>query len=115
MARCFFVSDLHGDRRRYDCLVAAIRHERTAAVLLGGDLLPHGLVAPEFFAEHVVLRFERLRRELGSAYPRVFLIFGNDDPRSEEAAADAAEAARAAAGPCSVIWRPSASSAPASG
>jgi len=91
MARCFFVSDLHGDQARYDALVAAIRRERPAAVFLGGDLLPHSLAAPAFFAEHLVLRFERLRRELGAAYPQVFLIFGNDDPRSEEAAAQEAD------------------------
>ncbi len=91
MPQSFFVSDLHGDRRRYERLVAAIAGERPAAVFLGGDLLPHAMAASGFFTDYVIPLFERLRAELGSAYPRVFLIFGNDDPRSEETAAEAAD------------------------
>ncbi len=45
MPACFFVSDLHGRRARYEALFAAIAAERPAAVFLGGDLLPHGLAA----------------------------------------------------------------------
>jgi Icc-related predicted phosphoesterase len=91
MPQSFFVSDLHGDHRRYARLAVAIARERPAAVFLGGDLLPHSLVAPAFVPEVLIPQFTRLRAELGSAYPRMFLIFGNDDPRSEEAAAEAAE------------------------
>ena len=90
MPRCFFVSDLHGDSGRYERLAAAIARERPAAVFLGGDLLPHAMAAPAFFTEHLIPQFEWLRAELGPAYPRVFLIFGNDDPRAEEAAAEEA-------------------------
>lgn len=90
MPLCFFVSDLHGSHGRYERLAAAISRERPAAVFLGGDLLPHAMSAPGFLVEYVIPRFERLRAELGPAYPRVFLIFGNDDPRAEEAAAEEA-------------------------
>ena len=90
MARCFFVSDVHGVRRRYEQLAAAVARERPAAVFLGGDLLPHAMAAPGFLTEDLIPRFERLRAQLGRAYPRVFLIFGNDDPRAEEAAAQEA-------------------------
>jgi len=88
----FFVSDLHGRFDRYDTLFAAVAAERPAALFLGGDLLPHPL-ARQALPGHGIGDFlpglfgqglERLRRDLGAEYPRVFLIFGNDDPRSEE-------------------------------
>jgi Icc-related predicted phosphoesterase len=94
MGTCFFVSDLHGRARRYRALFDAIGRERPAAVFLGGDLLPTGRAAGaardrphrEFIESVLAAGFRALRRELGAAYPRVFLILGNDDPRREEAA-----------------------------
>lgn len=94
MSACFFVSDLHGQPERYRKLFAAITAERPAAVFMGGDLLPTGLSAVEsldfahedFVHDFLVRRLERVREELGEAYPRVFVILGNDDSRSEEAA-----------------------------
>ncbi len=92
MTGCLFVSDLHGSVDRYRKLLAIIRAERPEAVFLGGDLLPSGLFlnkrgsdAPESFVEDFLARrFENLKRELGSDYPRIFLILGNDDPRVQE-------------------------------
>ncbi len=88
-----FASDLHGQVGRYQKLFAAIRAEHPAAVFLGGDLLPSGFGIAVQDAHHEdfireVLRggFSDLRRDLREAYPRVFLILGNDDPRVEEAA-----------------------------
>lgn len=94
MASCFFVSDLHGAVARYDALVRAMRTERPAAVFLGGDLLPSGLltaassdpVHQDFVNGVLGASLARLKAELGTDYPRVFLILGNDDPRFEEAA-----------------------------
>jgi Icc-related predicted phosphoesterase len=87
MAECLFVSDLHGRADRYRKLFAAIAAERPAAVFLGGDLLPM-VAGPEpqgTFLERVLTGgFRDLRAALGAAYPRVFLILGNDDCRSEE-------------------------------
>ena len=92
MSVAFFVSDLHGRIDRYDALFAAVGAERPAAVFLGGDLLPHPLARqsapghgiddflPGFLGQHL----ERLQTDLGTEYPRIFLIFGNDDPRSQE-------------------------------
>ncbi len=93
MPSCFFVSDLHGRRERYDRLFEAIEAERPGAVFLGGDLLPHpmassGSDAParhDFVRDRLVAGFERVRGGLGEKYPRVFLILGNDDARFEEA------------------------------
>jgi len=88
----FFVSDLHGDAARYSKLFATIRSERPRAVLLGGDLLPNGWIQSsalqstpsDFIRGFLAPGFESLREELGHHYPRVLLIFGNDDARAEE-------------------------------
>jgi Icc-related predicted phosphoesterase len=87
---CLFASDLHGRLDRYEKLLGAVEAERPDALLLGGDLLP--LESPslprgghEFLLDWLGPRLEDLRARLGPAYPRVFAIFGNDDPRSEEA------------------------------
>jgi Icc-related predicted phosphoesterase len=85
---CLFVSDLHGSEDRYRKLRGVIAKRRPGAVFLGGDLLPHPGTYPEDFAREVLIPgFARLRRRLGAGrYPRIFLILGNDDPRSAEEA-----------------------------
>jgi Icc-related predicted phosphoesterase len=81
---CLFVSDLHGRRDRYERLLAAVEAERPRAVFLGGDLLPFGATGWEdFLADFLGSRLEGLRGRLGDAYPRVFAIFGNDDPAAQ--------------------------------
>jgi Icc-related predicted phosphoesterase len=92
-------ADLHGRVDRYRKLVAAVRRIRPAAVFLGGDLLPFpvphrpGDAAPirDFLGDFVIPAFGALREEMGAAYPRVFVILGNDDPAVEEAAVRAGE------------------------
>ncbi len=92
MVPCFFVSDLHGHIDRYEKLFQLIRVERPLAVFMGGDLLPHRLrpmhyrdgVISHFSTEFLIPQFEQLRVDLDQDYPSVFLIMGNDDPRSEE-------------------------------
>jgi Icc-related predicted phosphoesterase len=94
MSLCFFASDLHGAVERYEELFRAIAAERPAAVFLGGDLLPTGLLAAsvephqgDFIESFLGGRLEALRARLGAAYPRIFAILGNDDPRVHEPAA----------------------------
>jgi Icc-related predicted phosphoesterase len=90
----FFVSDLHGQIPRYHKLFAAIVREKPAAVFIGGDLLPHAWYpdrasnrpSQEFVDDFLAPHLQDLRRDLGAAYPRVFLIMGNDDTRFEETA-----------------------------
>ena len=87
MTRCLFVSDLHGRTDRYEKLLAAVEAERPAAAFLGGDLLPLGALSPTgggFLLEWLAPRLEALRSRLGTAYPRILAVFGNDDPRAEE-------------------------------
>ena len=87
---CFFVSDLHGHDHRYRVLFSRIQEEQPAAVFLGGDLLPpHGrgdanLHPPvhDFIAEYLLPSLQHLRETMGDAYPQMFYIPGNDDPRA---------------------------------
>jgi uncharacterized protein len=87
MTRCFFVSDLHGHIDRYEKLIREIRGQCPRIVFFGGDLLPHGMrrsLADDFTEDFLFERFNRLMKEMGEEYPRIYLILGNDDPRSEE-------------------------------
>ncbi len=94
MTEAVFVSDLHGRRREYEKLFDLIRQEPPSLVFLGGDLLPHEMLSrrsldplrDDFISGFLAGEFRRLKEDLGSRYPRVFIIFGNDDPRFEEAA-----------------------------
>jgi uncharacterized protein len=89
-----FVSDLHGNRKKYLKLFDLIRREPPSLVFLGGDLLPHEMLSlnpmdpyhQDFISHFLAAEFGKLKEELGTRYPRVFMIFGNDDPRFEEAA-----------------------------
>jgi Icc-related predicted phosphoesterase len=91
---CFFASDLHGDPERYKKLWSAMEESTPDAVLLGGDLLPSGFMGlasldpayRDFVNDFLARGFDELRARLGSRYPTVFLILGNDDVRFEEAA-----------------------------
>jgi Icc-related predicted phosphoesterase len=82
-----FASDLHGRSERYAKLFAAAAAERPTALFLGGDLLPHGLAAgAAAFLEDVLKPGLRALRGADATRPaRVFVVLGNDDPRSEEA------------------------------
>jgi Icc-related predicted phosphoesterase len=97
MSVWFFVSDLHGHLSKYRKLWQLILAERPAAVLMGGDLLPHGLTGEsegsgEGFIHSVLLNgFERVKKQLTTDYPQVLLILGNDDLRAEESAVVQAE------------------------
>ncbi len=91
MTNCLFCSDLHGDTGKYDKLFSFIIEERPSAVLLGGDLLPGPvqMMASDFlhkdFVNDILFRgFKEVQAALGSDYPDVFIILGNDDGRFEE-------------------------------
>jgi Icc-related predicted phosphoesterase len=96
---CFFAADLHGRERRYQRLVEFAAMERPAAIFLGGDLLPHASAQRtgqgHFIDDFLEPLFLDLRARLGVDAPRVFVIFGNDDPRCEEPALVAGERAGA--------------------
>jgi uncharacterized protein len=91
MATCFFVSDLHGREQRFRKLLDVIEREIPAAVFLGGDLFPSGLGGilgaggyDDFLINPFAAGFAKLKERLGSHYPAVFIILGNDDVKAEE-------------------------------
>jgi Icc-related predicted phosphoesterase len=92
--QCFFVSDLHGNLSRYHKLFEIIADEPPAALFIGGDLLPSplttlsapGLYHDDFINDFLVKELKKLRENLGNAFPKIFVILGNDDGRMEEAA-----------------------------
>jgi uncharacterized protein len=89
---CFFVSDLHGKENRYEKLFSQVEKRVPRALFLGGDLLPASVLQqpgvpgkdPGFLRDFLLPGFRKLKAKLGDAYPEVFLILGNDDPRSSE-------------------------------
>lgn len=84
---CYFVSDLHGSESRYESLVAAIRERRPEAIFIGGDLLPGGASlkpGEEFFQSYLSPLLRDTKRDMGSAYPAIFALMGNDDPIAYE-------------------------------
>ncbi len=87
MIKCLFAADLHGKTYRYEALFRQIIEGKPVIVLLGGDLLPHGMhrsIETDFTEEYLFKKFLDLKNEMGIAFPEVLLILGNDDPRSEE-------------------------------
>jgi Icc-related predicted phosphoesterase len=96
--RCLFATDLHGRIDRYRKLFGRLAEQPPDALFLGGDLLPTHLDPrrlqemgiEDFVDDFLRAKFRGLRDALGAAYPRVFLILGNDDPRFEEDAIVAA-------------------------
>ncbi len=91
MDLCFFVSDLHGHIDRYEKLFEEIYQEKPCIVFLGGDLLPSGLILnrsnfdqDDFIKDYLTESLIKLKNKLGKDYPEIYLILGNDDPRSEE-------------------------------
>ena len=69
--------------------------ERPAALFIGGDLLPSPFTAlsasmdvshQDFINGYLVKKLDQIKDSLGNAYPRIFVILGNDDGRMEEAA-----------------------------
>jgi len=89
MSECYFVTDLHGNLKRYEKLFQRIGEAPPEVLFMGGDLLPHGYYTPseegEGFIQDVLIEgFLNLRQKLQDRYPEVLLILGNDDPRINE-------------------------------
>ena len=90
--RCYLVSDLHGDPRKYRALFTLVADDPPDALFLAGDLLPQPMVrlsaigssGEDFINRYMIHRFHSLKRNLGDRYPVVLLVLGNDDPRYEE-------------------------------
>jgi uncharacterized protein len=90
VAVCFFTSDLHGRRDRYEKLFDRILAENPYGVFLGGDLMPHVMdsswrdagIETHLVDGFLAPGFRALKAKMGADYPHVFTILGNDDPYS---------------------------------
>jgi Icc-related predicted phosphoesterase len=80
----FFVSDLHGKKDKYLKLFDTVYEKKPQFVFLGGDLLPHSYLVSNFIKDFLVKNLRRLKSEMQNLYPKIFLILGNDDAKSEE-------------------------------
>jgi len=80
---CFFVSDLHGNIKKYQKLFQAILLEKPTGVFFGGDLLPNLKLVDgiEKFFDYLLKNFQRIKEKTET---QIFLIMGNDDPRTFE-------------------------------
>lgn len=83
---CFFVSDLHGKTSRYESLFSQIREDKPSGVFIGGDLFPPfgASVEGDFLDDFLAKGLVKLKDDLGEDYPRVFLILGNDDRKTDQ-------------------------------
>lgn len=79
-----FVSDLHGKEDKYTKLFRAIESDKPALVFLGGDLLPHSYINKNFVVDFLLPNLQKLKSTMLNKYPRIMVILGNDDARTEE-------------------------------
>ena len=79
----FFTSDLHGHGALYEQMMALVAAHRPQAVLIGGDLGPHGAGADGVSHQRVFLEgfLVEFARRLAEASPesQLLLLMGNDD------------------------------------
>ena len=83
MSEWFFTSDMHGQGELYEQIVTLAAARQPAAVLLGGDLAPHGTGAAgvqhqRVFLEGFLVEFARRLREAAPGV-ELLLLMGNDD------------------------------------
>lgn len=88
MIKSFFVSDIHGDKAKYDKLFYKIECDKPLLVFLGGDLYPSEKEMKRsnelFFEDYFLPKFKKLKAKMKYSYPQIFLILGNEDPMLEE-------------------------------
>jgi len=89
LKHCFFVSDIHGDKSRFQLLFKEIEKKVPDCVLIGGDIFPHGYdlkgsVENDFLSEFLVPEITKLKEKLQDRFPRILMILGNDDARLHE-------------------------------
>ena len=87
--KCFFVTDLHGKIDRYEKLVCKIKEELPDILFIGGDILPNfnaylKAEYDDFILDYLIPLFQKLKSEMSDKYPKIVIIFGNDDPKIEE-------------------------------
>lgn len=84
--RCIFVSDLHGEKSRFDALFSIIEKEQPDGIFLGGDLLPGGFGITMDMKQFIQIEFlsKICKLKQDGIETRFFVILGNDDPKIYE-------------------------------
>jgi len=87
----FFVSDLHGVISRYEKLFNIVLNEKPEMVYIGGDILPsftnrivNSKTVDDFIDDYIVKNLCLLKEQMKEKYPKIFIILGNDDIKTEE-------------------------------
>ncbi|MDP9128043.1 MAG: metallophosphoesterase [Pseudomonadota bacterium] len=81
-------SDIHGNTSQYDKLFSYALNHNCSGIVLGGDLMPKGLLfSParqrDFINNYLFARMDSLHRQRGKPLP-IFLMMGNDDLKTNE-------------------------------
>ncbi|MCK5759709.1 MAG: hypothetical protein KAH33_00345 [Candidatus Delongbacteria bacterium] len=88
MTSCFFISDLHGKKERYEKFFYKIILEKPDIIFFGGDILPNPFSSEwkdkDFLEDFLIIELLKIKNSLGDKYPKIFIILGNDDGRSQE-------------------------------
>ncbi len=99
MDSAFLVSDLHGSESKYNKLLEQIEIDKPDLVFIAGDILPSGikmfssnLTGENFISSFMIPSFSRLKDKMKERYPKIYLILGNDDARTEEEGVKSKEA-----------------------
>jgi len=81
--KCLFVSDLHGDIKKFQKLFDIVEKEKPEGVFIGGDILPRHLSLKGSVKEFLEKEFfSKVKKFKGKN--RFFVIMGNDDPKAFE-------------------------------
>ena len=78
--KCIFVSDLHGNIKKFKKLFILIKKENFDGVFIGGDILPNQYNLRNSMNEFLEKIFFSEIKKLKNP-PNFFIIMGNDDPR----------------------------------
>ena len=84
--KCLFVSDLHGNKKKYSKLFGIVRDESPDGLFIGGDILPQNIKSKKRMSKFVERFIFKPLKEIRSENDELqaFLIMGNDDPRAFE-------------------------------
>ncbi len=95
MGVCFFISDLHGSVEKFEKLIFQIKKEKPSIVFIGGDITPSPYSKNnnfnEFITDYIAKKLLKTKNALKEKYPNIYIILGNDDPRTYEEALIKAE------------------------
>jgi len=85
------VSDLHGNKNKYEKLFNHIYAVAPEIVFIGGDILPSGIMIitnddrnEDFIDDYLLNKLTHLKKKMGNNFPEIYVIMGNDDPRIYE-------------------------------